>query len=322
VRAFITLGQGISKLHLLQRMDWDAQVHRAAWWSRLLVTTGLVFAGLPVLGLLARHWTTVTFVKELVSAPVTVSLIFAGFVIITAGVLAAVHALCGDLEQDLGLPDAGLIWSDYYASADPVSNGPIVAAAGQAPGPGQAEPSRAWLLPGPCNQVYNSASVVFDHNRYLRNQDQLLSRLLNDLAAAAYGDSQAQPQIVRDSDLIKVGRRRHRLVLGLITARLTSAWLVAWLWLVDLGPLLKDPMNRLVHLFAPRTGMEEGLARPLAALLTTAVAYIAVIIVWRIAERYVVRRFFHTAERLGVRRQQEPCRPASHPVQERSATVI
>jgi hypothetical protein len=239
-----------------------------------------------------------------------------------AGVLAAVHALCGNLAQDLGLPNAGLIWSDYYASADPVSNGPIVAAAGQTPGPGQAEPSRAWLLPGPCNQVYNSASVVFDHNRYLRNQDQVLSRLLNDLAAAAYGDSQAQPEIVHDNDLIKVGRRRHRLVLGLITARLTSAWLVAWLWLVDLGPILKDPMNRLVHLFAPRTGMNEGLARPLAALLTTAVAYIAVVIVWRIAERYVVRRFFHTAERLGATPQQEPRRPACNAVKETSATVM
>ena len=323
VRAFITVGQGISKLHLLQRMDWDARVHRAAWWSRLLVTTGLLFAGLPALGLLVRRWTSVAFVKALLSAPVSASLICAGFVIVMAGVITAVHALCGDLEQDLALPGDRLTWSDYYASADPVSNGPIVSGPGPAPGPGQVAPSRAWLLPRWCNQVYNSASVVFDHNRYLRNQDQLLSRLLNDLAAAAYGDSQARPEIVRHDDLIKAGRRRHRLVLGLIASRIASVGLVAWLWLVDLGPLLKVPMNRLVHLFAPHTGMDERLARLLAAVLSATVAYIALVVVWRIAEGYVVRRFFHTAERLGATRPQEPNRPANNTsAKETSAAVI
>jgi hypothetical protein len=51
--------------------------------------------------------------------------------------------------------------------------------------------SAEWFSEGsakPCNQVYNSGSVLFDHNRYLRNQDQVLSRLLNDLVAAAYSD--------------------------------------------------------------------------------------------------------------------------------------
>ena len=303
LQAFITLGQGITKLHLLQRMDWDPRVSRAAWWSRLLVTTGMFFAGLPALGLLARHWTSTPVVKALTSMPVSIILISAGFVCIAAGIMAAVHAVCGDLEEDLALPEARFSWSDYYASADPVSNGPLI---------DRARRHQTWLLPGSCNQVYNSASIIFDHNRYLHNQDQLLSRLLNDLAAAAYGDSQAKTQIVRDDDLIKVGRRRHRLILGLVACRILAVGLAAELWLVNIGPLLKGLMNQLVHLFAPHMGMDDGLARLLAAVLTTAAAYIAVIIVWRTVEIYVVRRFFHTAERLGGTALREDLHEPAH----------
>ena len=256
VRAFVTVGQGISKLHILWRMDWDPHAYRAAWWSRVLVTTGMFFAGLPAVGLLAAHWTSVAIVKSLVTLPVAVVLPGIGFAIIVIGVHEAMHAVCGDLEQDLALPEAGFWWSDYYASADPVSNGPLIMGSGHIPGPGQAR-----LLPGPCNQVYNSASVLFDHNRYLRNQDQLLSRLINDLAAAAYGDSPAGPRVVRDDDLITVGQRRHRLVLLLIGARIMSVGLAAGLWSANLGPLLKGPMNRLVHLLAPHD-TDGGRFRP------------------------------------------------------------
>ena len=54
--------------------------------------------------------------------------------IIVIGVHAAMHAICGGLEQDLALPDARFWWSDYYASADPVSNGPLVSGSGQGHG--------------------------------------------------------------------------------------------------------------------------------------------------------------------------------------------
>ena len=50
VQAFITVGQGIAKFRLLQRMDWDPNAYRAAWWSRVLVTTGMFLAGLPAIG--------------------------------------------------------------------------------------------------------------------------------------------------------------------------------------------------------------------------------------------------------------------------------
>ena len=313
LQAFITIGQGITKFRLLQRMDWDPQVSRAAWWSRVLVTAGMFCAGLPALALLAHNWASSAVIKALANSPVTIIVISAGFVITTAGVFAAMHAVCSGLELDLALPDAGFWWSDYYASADPVSNGPLIPGSPQKPG---------QIVPGQCNQVYNSASLLLDHNSYLRNQDQLLSQLLNDLAAAAYSDSRARPEVTRDNDLIKVGRRRHRLILGLIAGRIVATGLATELWWVNLGPLLKGPMNRLVHLFAPHEGMGNGLARLLAAVLIAAAFYIVVIIMWRIAERCVVRHFFHTAERLGGTAQQDPHEPAGHSAMEDTAAAV
>jgi hypothetical protein len=211
----------------------------------------------------------------------------------------------------LALRQAGFWWSDYYTSADPVSNGPLLTGSGQTPGPGQAGRDQTGLVPGPCNQVYNSASILFDRNRYLRNQDQLLSRLINDLAAAAYGDSPAGPKVVRDDDLIEVGRRRHWLALALITARIAAVGLAAGLWLADFGPPLKGPMNRLADLLAPHMTMGDGSARLLAATLIAAAAYTAAVIAWRFLERHVIRRFFRTAERDWTIRQQSPREPAS-----------
>jgi hypothetical protein len=322
VQAFVTVGQGIAKLHLLQRMDWDPRVYRAAWWSRMLVTTGMLFAGLPALGVLARHWTSTTIIKTLVSLPASVLLPSAGFVIILLGVHAAMRAVCGDMQQDLALPQAGFWWSDYYASADPVANGPLVSGPSRTPGPGQAASDQTRLLPGPCNQVYNSASILFDHNRYLRNQDQLLSRMINDLAAAAYGDSPAGPKIVREDDLVKVGQRRHRLILWLIAARILAIGLGVELWWVDLGPLLKGPMNWLVHLLAPHTAMGNGFARFLAATLITTVVYMAAVIGWRIRERYVVRRFFHTAERFEFTRPPDLPEPSARIAERQVAASV
>jgi hypothetical protein len=300
VRAFVTFGQGISKLHMLWRMDWDPHAYRAAWSSRVLVTTGMFLAGLPAVGFLAAHWTSAAIVKFLLTLPAAAVLPCAGFTIILIGVHEAMHAVSGDLEQDLALPDAGVWWSDYYASADPVSNGPLTTGSGDISG---------HDLPSPCNQVYNSASILFDHNRYLRNQDQLLSRLINDLAAAAYGDSPIGPKVVRDDDLIAVGQRRHRLVLWLIGARIVSVCLLAGLWLANLGSLLKGPIDWLVDLLAPHTRMGDGAARFLAAMLITAVIYTVAVIAWRIREQYVIRRFFHTAGRAGYTVQPGPDEP-------------
>jgi hypothetical protein len=319
VRAFVTIGQGISKFHLLWRMDWDPEVRRAAWWSRTLVTTGLVLTGLPALGLLARHWSSTTVITRLAGLPVIVPVLAAGFVFVGIGVIAAMRAICGDLEQSMALPDAGFWWRDYYASADPVSNGPLLTGERHTPGPQPDIREEPGVVPEPCNLVYNSASILFDHNRYLRNQDQVLSRVLNDLTAAAYGNS---AKIIADGDLIKVGQRRHRLILWLIAGRILTLCAATGLWCSNLGPLFNGPMNRVADLLHPHTQMNNSAARAAAALLMAAALYIGVIIAWRIGEKCVIRRFFRTAQRLGSTAEQDHPKTLSHAVAaEASASV-
>jgi hypothetical protein len=208
-------------------------------------------------------------------------------------------------------PKPGFWWRDYYASADPVSNGPILSTHGQASADGQAAPAQPWLPDGPCNQVYNSASILFDHNRYLRNQDQMLSRLMNDLTAAAYGVNPDGPAMVHEDDLKQAGQRRHRLVLLLIAARIIAPVMAAVLWLINPGLLLYKPVNQLAHLLAPHIRMGDSYARFLAATLLTAAVYLAAFICWRIREDYVIKRFFRTARRdwgTQPQRQHEPAK--------------
>jgi hypothetical protein len=319
VQAFITFGQGIGKFRLLYRLDWDRDAYHAAWCSRVLVTTGMFLAGLPALSFLLRHWINV---KALVSMPAVALLPGAGFVIILIGVHTAMHAVCGDLKKDLVLPEAKFRWSDYYASADPVSNGPLVDRSDQAPGHEQASTAKTDLIPDPCYQVYNSASILFDHNRYLRNQDQLVSQLINDLAAAAYGGSPLDPRVVCKGDLIEVGHSRHRLALWLVAARILTAGLAVGLWWANLGSFLKGSMNRLVDLFSYHAAMGNGLARFVASVVFAAVVYVVVIIVWRIRERYVIRRFFHPVTHADANVLQCPQEPPAQVVQEQVSVPV
>ena len=79
--------------------------------------------------------------------------------------------------------------------------------------------------------------------------------------------------------------------------------------------------SALVDLFAPHTAMGNGFARFLAATLITAAVYMAAVIVWRIREGYVVRRFFHTATRGGDTEQQSPREPSVQAKEEQLSVV-
>jgi hypothetical protein len=70
-------------------------------------------------------------------------------------------------------------------------------------------------------------------------------------------------------------------------------------------------MNRLVDPLAPCTAIDNGFARFLAAVLIAAVVYVALVMVWRIVEGYVMLYFFHTAERAGVAARQGLREPGS-----------
>lgn len=326
VRAFITLGQGISKLHMLQHLDWDPRVRPAARRSRLLVSIGMACAGLPALGLIVSRWASPGVVTFLINVRHSIPLILAGFAVIWLGVSQAMRAMRvieGDLKRELGFKrepgsDTGAFsWSDYYASADPVSNGPLSPGSGSVPGRDPDAGGEALLLPSPCNQVSNSGSVLFDHNGYLRNQNQLVSMLLNDLVAAAHskdGDTQPPPPLVSATDVKTAGQRRRWLVAWLLAWRFLAVGIGVALWQVNPAPLLMHPMNWLVHLFAPHAGMSNSLARLAAVALITAAAYILVAVIpWRIMEEHEVHRFFDTAHRRADTSRRDTSSPRPRP---------
>jgi hypothetical protein len=301
LQAFITVGQGITQRHRLGRMDWDPETRQKAWRTRLLVATGLMCAGLPALGAVASRWSHAAFFAALASFPADLILVASGLGSIALGVLWAIRAFDGKLVQDVNLPGAGtqFSWIDYYASADPVSNGPLPADANAGAAPAQAPLGGRMGRPSRCEEVYNSASILTDHNGYLRNRDQFLSWLVNDLVAAAHGDSLTDParrRLVPDDYLREARERRRWLAAWLVSGRAIVAGLGIVLWRFNPGRTLKGPMNHLLQPVPPHAQMNDGLARPVAVVLTVAAIYIvAVLLPWRIMEKRSTQRFFRTA---------------------------
>lgn len=300
--AFITLGQGISKLHLLQEMDWNPNVRQAALRSRWLVAIGLGTAGLPALGWVASRLAAATFLPA--QAVVAIPMILAGFLLIFLGVCHAMNAVGKKCDNNLSLciDRADFVWTDFYASADPVSNGPLISRTD-----GEQCKSKTCrgtiASPGPCNEVYNGSSLLTDHNSYLRNQDQFLPALLNALTTAAYHDNRgntADWQLVGDDHLDQAKRRRRRLVRGLVTARVLMAGVVVLAWLRSPVRVFQGPMNQLTHLANPHMHMSHGLVRLVAAVLITAASYLVVAVIPRqIIEYRNIQSFFQTAEPYG-----------------------
>jgi hypothetical protein len=289
VAAFVTVGQGIAKLHLLQRLDWNPGTRVRAMFSRLFVSGGLVLAGLPTLGLLVGHRAGVPALAALDSLPAWGILAAGGFGCIGLGVHHAIRTADADLPNDACLPAAAstLIWTDYYASADPVSNGQLLRSLdGRTDGaePGRAADGRS-MLPFYCREIYNHGSLLTDHNSYLRNQSQLLSAVMNDLVAAAYGGDSRTP-LVRDDALDQATWYRKRLVDGLIVARVLAAVLGAAVWQLAPAASVQDAVNRLIQASGAHLAVGRLAARLLATGAVTGVAYLLFgILLWQALER-------------------------------------
>jgi len=310
MKAFITLGQGISKFGVLWRMDWDPDARSRAQRSRVLVTAGMACAGLPAAALVLGHWSNAALVKAVTGLPWWPLLLAAGFASIAWGIVEATRAVHPHVEEDFGLPHATFTWSDYYASADPVSNGQL--APDGAEQQNQLTAGKPPLLPTYCHEVYNSGSVTFDHNGYLRNYDELLPSLLNDLVAAAYSNGTNRPELVRACDVDASHRRRRWWIRWLIAARVAAIALMATLVWADPGRILKQPMQQLMHLFAVPAGMNNDTTiRLLAAALITAAFYAAAVIGWRAGIRHSVRLFFRDTHFPPVVTRPDPDVPAN-----------
>lgn len=301
LRAFITLGQGISKLHLLQAMDWNPGVRTAALLSRWFVAVGLALAGLPALG-----WVVSRLFNVTISVPpeiIAIPMISVGLLLILLGVayaMSVVQKMCEN-KKYLCIDEPGFSWTDYYASADPVSNGPFPETTRQT------QDLPAFCRgPGACTEVYHASSLLTDHNSYLRNQDQLLPGLLNALATAAYGDirdGEVDGPIVAQKDIDGACVRRRWLARWMVFARVLIAAAAVEAWFLsplELLRFLQWPMNQLVHLVDSHAQMSHGLVHLAAAALITVAAYLVIAIFpWKVTEYLNRRHFFRTATRLG-----------------------
>jgi hypothetical protein len=332
LRAFITSGQGISKMHLLQRMEWDPQYAGDAWWTRTLVTLGLACAGLPAFALLMSRWFSAAVLRALATPALSIPLVLSGLSIVLLGVMHTTRKLKAVVEDDLHLSPAcaRFTWTDYYASADPVSNGPLTD-----PDRHRDRNTDECMLPKPCNEIYNSGSLVTDHNGYLRNRDQFLSKLLNNLVAAAYGrrkdknvpwpacrKDEDQPFLVCHKDLKSATRRRRWQIIYLVIARMiTIGFGLVLLFYYHLSAV-DAQMSSFMHAIPPHAQVGNSPARLVTVLLIAAATYTLFLIPRQIWERRAVRKFFRKARHFSPSATQPAHEQSAHqeaPVPEAAA---
>ena len=148
------------------------------------------------------------------------------------------------------------------------------------------------MLPRYCHEIYNRGSLLTDHNSYLRNQDQLVSGMLNDLVAAAYSTGEPFP-LVTKPELKEAARHRRRLVDWLILSRILAAALGFALWaFTPVGPFQKS-MNSLAHLSDSPIGIGSLAARLGTVALAMGTAYVIIgVLPWKMLQNRALRKFF------------------------------
>jgi hypothetical protein len=172
------------------------------------------------------------------------------------------------IDGMLTLHDGAVPWTDLYASADPVPDGPLW---------------RVQAPPGATSRpVRNSGSVVFDHTGYTRNLDELVAQLALLLAAEA-----GHPSIEADARVVRAAAQRRgrrvgvlmaaRVVFGIVSVVLLAALSVGWL--EDVGAWARPGVEAVT----PKVKLAGqtywlGAAVVLAAC---AVAYAPVLGLWR-----------------------------------------
>lgn len=161
---FATVGQGLGKLHRVRALR---RAHRTAG----LASAWLGVAGLYLVTALTPR-VVVSFARGDVR-PYSTAAWAAGVVAaaVTYGLFRRFVRDAAREEDDLLLPDDRRPerWLNYYASADPVSNGPLFSK----PHEGIRE-----------LEVWNGASVLTDHTQYTKSQDDFLSCLAIALLSA------------------------------------------------------------------------------------------------------------------------------------------
>lgn len=200
VERLITVGSGQAKLEELRLMERRR--------PGLLVASALI---LPLLVFVAAIWRTLNAVLSDDSA--VFSMVFTAVVFLGIVAYLAFTGLEFYRERlaalSLKTVRPSLIWRDFYASADPVSNGPLHSSATPIEG------VRSY-------RVLNYQSVLRDHTTYFQSRDDFLPRLVFQLAASA------RLPLISLQDFRRIFRARER-------RRRRVRWLRVFYWITLAG---------------------------------------------------------------------------------------
>ena len=326
LRAFITIGEAIKKLKLVRGLQtygegrppargvrslgslvraWIRHPSRPAWhaatrplgrWFRSK-SLRFAFGWIGLIGFYAMAYSipqlTVVFTER--THVVRASLLAGGGFLVVALVDLVCHFYWRrDIKEPdpLGSSQDPLHWSDFYASADPVSNGPLFK-----------EP-KPWLVE---REVWNFASVVRDHTSYMSSEDDFIGCLTAELFRAR---SICLPdQMVRH---LKRGRWRGwwrvwwltvTRFLALLTAivtvyrvegRITKIGnrVIGWHWWPPVRALGRYTISGLRKLALVGQPSKAQLVGAITVFAVVAVGYGALAGVWSYWQRQDVKRFY------------------------------
>jgi hypothetical protein len=297
---FITVGQGLGKLMRMRKLQ---ALHRT---TRFVVA----WAGLVGLVLLAVSIPQVAFTIWKNPTHQTALYVVLGIgAALTASVYVAYHFFLkkalADQPDFLQNRGGDLVpWIDYYASADPVSNGPLFTSLRDE----EAKVIREI-------EVWNHASVLSDHTSYAKSEDDFMSCLAQHLCSLV--DGWDLPDA--DRELLEHARWRGWwrvwwLTFARVICFAAGIATIVRLWhhLTPIGTrviaatpsslgrlvaVVMKPVKALIIVGSPSNQLLAGAATVVVLLVG---GYLILTVIWRYWEARDVQRFFHrnpTAER-------------------------
>lgn len=289
---FVTVGQGLGKLTRMRKLQ---TFHRT---TRFVVA----WTGLVGLLLLAISIPQLAFLWKNPTHQTALWVVFGVGVVLTAGVDAGYHFVWKKtLNEDppfLHNRAGALVpWIDYYASADPVSNGPLFSSI-----PKNAEDVIREL------EVWNHASVLTDHTSYAKSEDDFMSCLAQHLCSLV--DGYKLPKTTKD--LLEHARwRGWWRVWWLTFARVIcfaggiATFVRLWHHLTPIGKsvigatpsaigrfvnVITSPLKALIIVGSPSNKLLAGATTVVLLLIG---GYLILSLLWRYWEARDVQRFFH-----------------------------
>jgi pimeloyl-ACP methyl ester carboxylesterase len=250
-----TLGSGIYKLleqkwkRVNRVVPVDFVIHLVCWLTALVAIYR--FAAAPF------TWGALVDATEPI---LVVNALFAGFVWLTYRYERADQLLAQFAKFELPKP-----WLDFYASADPVSNGPL-------PGGIATESYR----------VQNFGSLLFDHTGYIGNRMQLLAPLVSAVARACSPELPLNRLTGRDEQAMQnAAAVQCWMVRHLVALRWAFIAMAGWAAFRP-PPFARAVAGGLLRLDLGGWFSKQGLSAVCAAA-AVALGYGAVVVVWRTA---------------------------------------